>query len=388
MKARAAMEKLTKKHDHNALIKAASLFSSFGDSTWALQVVTSVLEESKISDGDKRLATIAQLKYANIVKGTAARPAPSALLTQGRSITTPQSQQKRHSREAARTLPHPAAATVMAVPMPPPWPQLQMAPATEPKRRRPPQDELFSGPTHRASLTHQSPFHEIYRDIVDPTATANTVDDYHVQEYEAGSSESYSAADTRAENTAAPLDASSPLHRSQTTALSAHAVGVPGATAEIVIAPIVNVPIANATVLHTTTLPPRFQAPAPVAPSAAMDDDDDDDAVIAANVDGGQTRGAKDVGVSTDMPDDGSDEDVTTPDASAPTAHANVLPATTPMPISQAPDNYAAAMAHVGEAEDVISPATVAPHARLTPLPADWSSKSKRAKKYWMQTHH
>ena len=234
-----------------------------------------MLEESKISDGDKRLATIAQLKYANIVKGTAARPAPSALLTQGRSITTPQSQQKRHSREAARTLPHPAAATVMVVPMPPLWPQLQMAPATEPKRRRPPQDELFSGPTHRASLTHQSPFHEIYRDIVDPTATANTVDDYHVQEYEAGSSESYSAADTRAENTAAPLDASSPLHRSQTTALSAQAVGVPGATAEIAIAPIVNVPIANA-----TTLPPRFQAPAPVAPSAAMvDDDDDDDAV-------------------------------------------------------------------------------------------------------------
>ena len=107
--------------------------------------------------------------------------------------------------------------------------------------------------------------------------------------------------------------------------------------------------------------------------------------MIAANVDGGQTRGAKDVGVSTDMADDGSDEDVTTPDASAPTAHANVLPATTPMPISQAPAADTAAMAHDGDAEDVTTPAAIAPTAHATPPPADWATRSKSGKKHWMQ---
>jgi len=49
-----------------------------------------------------------------------------------------------------------------------------------------------------------------------------------------------------------------------------------------------NVPIANATVLYATTLPPRFQAPASAAHGAAMADDDEDDAVIAATT--GQVR--------------------------------------------------------------------------------------------------
>ena len=261
----------------------------------------------------------------------------------------------------------------MAVPMPPPWPQLQMAPATEPKRRRPPQDELFSGPTHRASLTHQSPFHEIYRDIVDPTATANTVDDYHVQEYEAGSSESYSAADTRAENTAAPLDASSPLHRSQTTALSAHAVGMAGATAEISIAPIVNVPIANAIVLNATTLPPRFQAPAPVAPSAAMVDDDDAVTTVVA-----------------------------IPQITHATAQARAHPimphATTPLPRFQAPAPSADSTAMADDDDAAIANNSDGAQARGAedeevsaaqgiPRPRDWQERTRKARKHWSQRH-
>ena len=57
---------------------------------------------------------------------------------------------------------------------------------------------------------------------------------------------------------------------------------------------------ANDTVLHATALLHRSQAPALAADAVAMTDDneDDDDAVIAANVQEVQARGAEDVGES------------------------------------------------------------------------------------------
>ena len=85
------------------------------------------------------------------------------------------------------------------------------------------------------------------------------------------------------------------------------------------------------------------------------------------------------------MANDSSADFVTTPAAPAPPTHATVLPATTPMPISQAHAADAAAMAHDGEAEAVITPAAPAPTAHATPPPADWATRSKSGKKHWMQ---
>ena len=86
--------------------------------------------------------------------------------------------------------------------------------------------------------------------------------------------------------------------------------------------------------------------------------------------------------LKADMADDGSADFVTTPAAPAPPTHATVLPATTPMPIFQAPAADAA-MVGDGDAEDVITPAATAPTAHATPLPADWATWSRSHRKNW-----
>ena len=185
-----------------------------------------------------------------------------------------------------------------------------------------------------------------------------------------------------------------------------------GATAEIVIAPIMNVTIANA-----TTLPPRFQAPAPVAPSAAMVDDDDavttvvaipqithataqarahpimphattplprfqapapsadstamaddDDAAIANNSDGAQARGAEDAEVSAAQGAQGFRQ------------NASVVS-----------ECITGVGAQLGAAEDVgASPfgaeSEAAPSNGI-PRPSNWQERTHRARKNWSRRY-
>ena len=83
----------------------------------------------------------------------------------------------------------------------------------------------------------------------------------------------------------------------------------------------------------------------------------------------------------------GSSHDQRATSVTATPAHATVIPVTPQFPTSQTPATDLAAMADDGNAEDVITPVAAAPYCRLTPLPADWGSRSKSVKKRWMQTN-
>ena len=81
----------------------------------------------------------------------------------------------------------------------------------------------------------------------------------------------------------------------------------------------------------------------------------------------------------------GSSYDQRATSVAATPAHATALPVMPQFPTSPAAN--LAAMVDDCEAEDAITPAAFAPTAHATPLPAHWSSMSKKAKQMWKKRH-